>query len=150
MPRHAALAVLAVSVTLAAAAPVRHAGEWEVTVGNAPPRLVCFSKDETFDQTSLTRAIGAAPGRSCTITKLETVGDVTSFATQCTFNGTTIASAGTVTQTGPDAFTAKVHLDGGPMNLPDGRTYTMPARDIVNVSRRVGPCKPGDHQMPNN
>ena len=45
-----------------------------------------------------------------------------------------------LTQTGPDAFTSKVHSHGGAMKMPSGQTFNMPETDIVNVSRRVGPC----------
>jgi hypothetical protein len=147
MSKRAAFASLALSVFLVGAGAVRRSGEWEVTVDNGRPRVVCFPTDQTFDQQTLTRAMAKIPGSSCTMTTLTTVGDVLTFATQCAVQGTTISTNGTITRTGPDAFISKVHSHGGAVKLPSGQTYTIPDMDIVNVSRRLGPCKPGDHQV---
>jgi hypothetical protein len=37
-----------------------------------------------------------------------------------------------------------MHVDGGVMKLPDGKTFPMPDQDTTTTSHRTGPCKPGD------
>jgi hypothetical protein len=58
-----------------------------------------------------------------------------------------MTSSGTITVTGPDAFTSKVHSHGGAIKMPDGKTLPMQDMDITTISRRLGPCKPGDRQI---
>lgn len=140
-------AVFAVSMTAVSAAPVRHAGEWETTIDKGQPRIACFPVDETFDENLLTRSLSKIPGTSCKVDSLKTSGDVTSYSMQCNINGSTMTSSGTITVTGPDAFTSKVHTKGGIMKMPSGQTTPIPDSDLVTVSRRLGPCKPGDRQI---
>jgi hypothetical protein len=78
---------------------------------------------------------------------MNTVGNVTSYSMQCTIGGSPMTSSGTFTVTGPDSFAGKAHSHGGMIKMPDGKAVAMPDTDIVNVSRRLGPCKPGDRQI---
>jgi hypothetical protein len=148
MLRLAALTAAFVAVSVAAwAGPVRHAGEWETVIDNGKPLIACFPTDQTFDETTVTRQMSKVPGASCKVDSLNTAGDVTSYSMQCVINGATMVSSGTITVTGPDAFTNKAHTSGGTMKLPNGQAITMPPSDMVTVSRRLGPCKPGDRQI---
>jgi Protein of unknown function (DUF3617) len=146
-----AAAFLVLSITTAlAAAPVRRAGEWETTFGTdntAPPRVVCYGKDEVLDQNNMTRAMSRIPGANCTIDQLNTVGNVTTFSSKCTVQGNTITSSGTITVTGQDAFATKIHSSGGTFKMPNGQSMTMPESDMVIASHRLGPCKPGERQV---
>jgi hypothetical protein len=126
---------------------VRHAGEWETTLDNGKPVLFCYPADETFDQNVIMRSMAKLPGASCTMGNMSTSGNVTSYSMQCTIGGSTMTSSGTITVTGPDAFTGKVHSHGGAIKMPDGKTMPMQDMDITTVSRRLGPCKPGDRQI---
>jgi hypothetical protein len=139
--------VFAISITTASAAPVRHAGEWEITVGDRPPQIVCFPVDETFDENLLTRSMSKGPGASCKVDGIKTVGDVSSYSMECNIDGSTLTSNGTITLTGPDAFTSKVQTKGGVIQIPNGKTVPIPDSDIVTVSRRLGACKPGERQI---
>ena len=46
---------------------VRHAGEWETTIDNGQPRIVCFTNDVTMDQNSIVQSMSKLPGASCTV-----------------------------------------------------------------------------------
>jgi hypothetical protein len=80
----------------------------------------------------------------CTITNMETVGAVTSYSIRCTVGGSPMTSSGTITATGPDSFTRKIHSHGGVIKMRNGKEVALSDMDIVTVSRRLGPCKPGD------
>jgi hypothetical protein len=41
-----------------------------------------------------------------------------------------------------------VQSKGGAFKMPNGQTVPIPDGDTVTVSRRLGPCKPGDRQIP--
>ena len=127
---------------------VRHAGEWETTIGNGKPIVVCFPTDQTFDQDTVLKQMARIPGANCTMSNLTTTGNVTSYSLQCTIGGSQMTSTGTVTVTGPDAYTSKAHSHGGRIAMPNGQTMDMPDTDMVSVSHRTGPCKPGDRQAP--
>ena len=136
-----------VSTSAVWAAPVRHAGEWETTLDGGQPRVACFPADETLDENSLMRTMSKLPGADCKMDSIKTVGDVTSYSMQCNIGGTTLTSSGTITETGPDAFASKGHTHGGAIPMPNGKTVAMPDSDTVSVSRRLGPCKPGERQI---
>lgn len=140
-------AVFAVSITAVSAAPVRHAGEWEIIIDKGQPQIVCFPVDETFDENLLTRSMSKVPGASCKVDGIKTVGDVSSYSMECNINGSTLTSNGTIAVTGPDAFTSKVHTKGGVIQIPNGKTVPIPESEIVTVSRRLGACKPGERQI---
>lgn len=140
--------IAALCATAAIAAPVvRRAGEWQITIDNGPPRVVCFPQDATFDQNYVTKSMAKLPGTKCTIGRITTVGNATSYAMSCTINGSVMTSSGTFTQTGPDAFTSKAHSHGGMMRMPGGQSMAIPDTDMVSMSRRLGACKPGDRQI---
>lgn len=142
-------ALSAVSATAAFAGPlVRHAGEWQTSINNGPPRIVCFPNDATFDQAYVTKSMAKIPGASCTISNINTIGNVTSYSMQCTVNGSTMTSSGTITATGPDSFTSKIHSHGGSMKLPNGQVSAFPDMNLTSTSHRLGACKPGDPQNP--
>lgn len=142
------VAVLFAALTSAAfAAPVRHAGEWETALDGGTPRVACFPVDETLDENSLMRSMSKLPGASCKMDSIKTVGDVTSYSMQCNIGGSTLTSSGTITETGPDAFASKGHTHGGMIPTAGGKTVAMPDTDTVSVSRRLGPCKPGERQI---
>jgi hypothetical protein len=146
--RAASIAVILIALASAAqAGPVRRAGEWRTVIDGGQPLLACFSKDETLDQGYVTRMMGKMPGAKCQVTNLTTFGPVTNFAMQCTFNGSVLASSGTITQTGLDAFSSKSHMRGTVIRMGDGRQFTIPDTDMTSVSQRLGPCRPGDRMI---
>jgi hypothetical protein len=139
--------LFAVSITAVLAAPVRHAGEWETIIDNGKPLVVCFPADETLDENTLMRPLSKIPGASCKVDSLKTVGDVTSISMQCDIGGSTMTSSATITVTGPDAVSSRVQSHGGAIKMPNGQVMPIPDSDTVTVSRRLGPCKPGDRQI---
>ncbi len=145
----ALIVMLSVASASAAGAEtlVRHAGEWETTIDNGQPRIVCFTNDVTMDQNSIAQSMSKLPGASCTVSDFKSVGGVTSYSMQCMIGGSQMTSTGTVTATAPDAFTTKSHTHGGVMKMPSGKEAPLPDIDMVTVSRRLGPCKPGDRQI---
>jgi hypothetical protein len=139
--------LFAVSVTAASAAPVRHAGEWETTIDKGKPLVACFPTDETLDENTLMRPLAKIPGANCKVDSVKTVGDVTSISMQCEIGGSTMTSSATITATGPDAITSRVQSKGGAFKMPNGQIVPIPDSDTVTVSRRLGPCKPGERQI---
>jgi hypothetical protein len=133
---------------IAWAAPVRHAGEWETIIDKGQPLVACFSVDETLDENTMMRPLAKIPGASCKIDSAKTVGDVTSISLQCVIGGSTMSTNATITVTGPDAFTSRVQSKGGAIKMPNGQTIPIPDSDTVTVAHRLGPCKPGDRQVP--
>jgi hypothetical protein len=127
---------------------VRHAGQWETTIGNGKPIVLCYPTDQTFDQNTVLKQMARIPGANCTMSNMTTTGNVTSYALQCTIGGSQMTSSGTITVTGPDAYTSKAHSHGGRIPTPNGQTADMPDMDMVTVSHRTGPCQPGDRQAP--
>ena len=149
MIRRVALIVAVVAVATAVssatgAALVRHAGEWQTSIDNGPPRLICYATDETFDQNYVARATAGLPGASCKISNFTTVGPVTSYSTLCMIGGGQMTTTGSITQTGPDSVTGKAHSHGGVIKMANGKSIAVPDTDIVTTSRRLGACKPGD------
>jgi hypothetical protein len=141
-------ALFAVSASaVVRAAPVRHAGEWETTIDKGQPLVACFPADETLDENTLMRPLAKIPGASCKMNGIKTVGEVTSISLECVIGGSTMTSNATITVTGPDAFTSRVQSKGGAIKMPNGQTMPIPDSDTVTVSRRLGPCKPGDRQI---
>lgn len=140
--------LLALSAATALAGPlVRRAGEWQTTVDNNPPRITCFTNDATLDQDYVTKTMAKIPDARCTINSINTIGNVTSYSMQCTVSGSTMTSSGTITATGPDAFTSKIHSHGGSMKLPNGQISAFPDMNLTSTSQRLGPCKPGDRKV---
>jgi hypothetical protein len=143
------VALCAASATAAWAEPlVRHAGEWESTIGNGQSHVICFPTDVTFDQNTVLQQLSKLPGANCTFTTWSTAGNVTTYAMQCMIGGSPMTSSGTVTVTGPDAYTSTTHSHGGKMPMPNGQVTAVPDMDMATTSRRLGPCKPGDRQAP--
>lgn len=140
-------ALFALSTAAVWAAPVRHAGEWETTIDKGQPMVACFPEDETLDESLLTKSMSKLPGATCKVDSLKTVGDVTSYAMHCDFGTSTMNSSGTITVTGPDAFTTKVQTKGGVIKMPSGQAVPIPDNESVTVARRLGPCKPGERQI---
>jgi hypothetical protein len=139
--------LFAASVTAAGAEPlVRHAGEWETTVDNGKPIILCFPTDVPLDQNYVLQSMSRLPGAECTVTNMTTVGAVTSYSMRCTIGGSLMTSSGTITATGPDSFTGKAHSHGGAIKMSNGKDMALKDMDVVSVSRRLGPCKPGDRQ----
>ena len=143
-----ATALFAFTASFASAATVRHAGQWETTIDKGPPMIACFPVDETLDENTLMRPLAKIPGASCKVDSVKTVGEVTSISMQCVIGGSTMISNATITSAGPDAITSRVQTKGGAIKMPNGQTMPIPDSDTVTVSRRLGPCKPGDRQMP--
>jgi hypothetical protein len=146
--RKSAVLIVILCTALATAARaepmVRHAGEWETTVGNGKPSVLCFPTDKTFDEKSVLAQMSKLPGANCTMASMNTVANVTSYTMQCTIGGSQMTSSGTITVTGPDAYTSKSHSHGGKIQMPNGQVMDMPDMDTTTVSHRTGPCKPGD------
>jgi hypothetical protein len=93
------------------------------------------------------QSMSKIPGASCTVNSLNTVGSVTSYSMQCMIGGSQMTSSGSITVTGPDSYTGKVHSHGGMIKMPNGQATAMPDMDMVTTSRRLGPCQPGDRQV---
>jgi hypothetical protein len=152
MLKAATLVVILCAVSASAARAeqmVRHAGEWETTLDNGRPMVMCFPTDQTFDQNTITKPMAKLPGgANCTVNNWSTAGNVTSYSLQCTIGGSQMTTTGTITATGPDAYTSKSHTHGGKIPMPNGQVQDMPDMDMTTVSHRVGPCKPGDRQAP--
>jgi uncharacterized protein DUF3617 len=142
------LAAATILTATARAEPlVRHAGEWETTIDNRKPSVVCFPTDTTLDQAYVMQKMAKIPNAKCAVSDIKTVGSVASYSLQCTIGGGLMTSSGTITQTGPDAYSSKEHSHGGVIAMPDGKSFAMPDTDMVTVSHRLGPCKPGDRQV---
>jgi hypothetical protein len=147
MPRCLASAFLlyAMSATAALAdSIVMHAGEWETTIDKGKPMIVCRPADATLDQNYVLQSMSKIPGADCKMSELKTQGDVTSYSLQCMIGGSQMISSGSITMTGPDSYTGTAHSHGGMIKMPSGQAMAMPDVDMTSVSRRLGPCKPGD------
>jgi hypothetical protein len=139
----------AASATTAWAEPlVRHAGEWESTIDNKQPFVICFPADVTMDQNSVLQMMSKIPGANCTMSNWSSAGNVTTYTMECTVGGSPMTSSGTVTVTGPDSYTGRSHSHGGKIPMPNGQVVALPDVDMTTTSRRLGPCKPGDRQAP--
>ncbi|THD58202.1 DUF3617 family protein [Phenylobacterium sp.] len=143
------IAVVAVAAASSAAGAVlmRQAGEWQTSIDNGPPRLICYTTDETIDQNYVSRSMAKLPGANCKVSNFTTIGPVTSYSMQCTVGGSLMTTTGSITVTGPESVTGKAHSHGGMMKTANGQSVAVPDTDIVSVSRRLGPCKPGDKQV---
>jgi hypothetical protein len=126
---------------------VRHAGEWETTIDNGKPVMLCYPTDQVFNEQTVLAQMSRLRGASCAMGSMNTAGNVTSYSIQCTIGGSQMSSTGTITMTGPDAYTGKSHSHGGKMPMPNGQVMDMPDMDTVTVSHRTGPCKPGDRTV---
>jgi len=148
--RHIALIVAIVAVAAASSAAgaglTRQAGEWQTSIDNGPPRLICYATDATIDQAYVARSMAKLPGANCQVSNFTTVGSVTSYSMLCTVGGSQMTTTGSITVTGPDSVTGKAHSHGGMIKTPSGQSVPVPDTDIMTVSRRLGPCKPGDKQ----
>ncbi len=151
MKRAALVAVLfTASATAAGAAPVlRHAGEYQTIIDNGAPRVVCFPTDAVLDQNYLMRSMAKIRNAQCKVGNISSAGAVTTYTVQCDMGGSVMTTTAVFTVTGPDSFSSKAHSHGGAMKLADGRVMAVPDTTIVTVSRRLGPCKPGDRQVTN-
>lgn len=150
MPKRIALIVsflLAAEATTAYASPVRKAGEWQTVIDGGQPLVACFPDDQTLDENTITRAMAKIPGSNCKTNSFNTTGDVTTYSVECTIGGSLMTSSGTITATGPDTYTSKSHTHGGMIPMPNGKTAAMPDTDTLTVSRRLGPCKPGEREI---
>jgi hypothetical protein len=127
---------------------VRHAGEWETIIDNGKPLIMCFPTDAVVGPNYILRSMAKLPNAHCTMNNWTTTGNVTSYSLQCTIGGGVMTTSGTMTVTGPDALSGKSHTHGGAIKMPNGQTMTIPDMDMTTVSRRLGPCKPGDRQAP--
>jgi hypothetical protein len=143
-PIVAVIAVAAAASSAMGAALVRHAGEWQTSVDGGPQRLICYATDETFDQNYVTRASSRIPGAACKVSNFTTIGPVTSYSMLCSIGGSQMTTTGSITVTGPDSVTGTAHSHGGVVKTAKGKEIAIPDTDIVTVSRRLGPCKPGD------
>jgi hypothetical protein len=137
----------AASLAAASAEPlIQRAGEWETTVDNGKPIIRCFPADIILDRNYVMQSMSKLPGANCSISNITTAGAVTSYSMQCTVGGSQMISSGTITATGPDSFSGKAHSHGGSIKMPNGKEMALEDMDVVTVSRRLGPCKPGDPQ----
>ena len=136
------LAALAVFVASASAAladppPQLRAGEWETRNDNGPAHRICERNDHAFDAVAVNRMLSAG-GTKCAPAEVHTSGPVTTYSSTCVIAGGRLTTHGVMTSHGPDAYTSRSqsHYEGGTMKLPD--------MDMTQVSRRLGPCQPGD------
>ena len=129
-------------ISSASAEPfVIHAGEWETTIDVGQPKIICRPSDASFDEEYLLRSMSQVDGvTNCKITDMSTVGNLTSYSLQCTVGGDQMISSGSITVTGPDAYTGITETHGGAMKMPTGQVLAMPDTKSTSVSRRRGPC----------
>jgi hypothetical protein len=150
MMRHIAPIVAVIAVAAASspavAALMRQAGEWQTSIDNGPPRLICYAADETIDQNYVARSMAKLAGANCKVSNFTTVGPVTSYSMLCTVGGSQMTTTGSITVLGPGSVSGKAHSHGGMITSANGRSAAIPDTDIVTVSHRLGPCKPGDKQ----
>jgi hypothetical protein len=132
----------AASVLSASAEPfVIHAGEWETTIDVGQTRIICRPSDVTFNEEYLLQSVSKVDGiTNCKMTDMKTVGNVTSYSMQCTVGDDQMTSSGSITVTGPDAYTGITETHGGAMKMPTGQILTIPDTKSTSVSRRRGPC----------
>jgi hypothetical protein len=146
------VAQITIVVALAAAAAanaaplVRHSGEWETRIDNGQPLLTCYTTDTPFDQNYVMQKMSKIPGGNCKVSDFNTMGSVLSYSVECTVGGAAMTSSGTITVTGPDALSGKVHSHGGVLKMGNGKAMTIPDTDMTETFRRLGPCKPGDRK----
>jgi hypothetical protein len=135
--------------TYALAEPfVIHAGEWETTVDAGQPKIICRTSDVTFDKDYVMKSMSKVDGvTDCKMSDTKTVGNVTSYLLQCTVGDDQMTSSGSITVTGPDAYTGMSETHGGAIKMPNGRVIAMPDTKSTSISRRLGPCKPGDREV---
>ena len=128
-----------------------HAGSWETHATllpqpgqPQPPRdlpvhLVCRPTDRTLAEAALT-AIKSHPGTTCETPSFTQSGTGATYAIACTLNDIHIHMAGTITMQGVDEFAneMKSHAE-----KTGGQTRDI---DVKSVSKRVGPCQPGEAQ----
>src|ERR1700753_3269056 len=127
---------------------VIHAGEWETTVDVGQPKIICRPSDATFDKDYVMKSISQVEGvTDCKMSDMKTVGNVTSYSLQCSVGDSQMTSNGSITVTGPDAYTGMSETHGRAMKMHNGRVLAMPDTRSTSVSRRVGPCKPGDREL---
>ena len=147
MPSYAALlaALFIASATTAFAAPVRRAGEWQTVTDNGEPEIACLRVDATLDQKSVRRGVARLPGVSCRMQAMTNVGRITSIAVQCTQPGVGVMTlTGTTVTTGADAFTSTMQSHADYYGPDTEKRLAVPYATMTSVSRRLGPCKPGD------
>lgn len=150
---HAVPLSLAVLTLLVSASAVRadpgptfRSGQWESTMTDddrpdekPTVNLVCRKADMTLDSQTISNMMAGTKAKCSDIT-LTTEGTVTSYSVSCQMADMTMHSKGTMTVTGPDAYTSKgqSRVEGGKVNIPEHR--------VTVVSRRLGLCQPGDMQ----
>lgn len=140
-----ALIPLLVVAGAAQAAPVRHAGEWETTIDGGRTIVVCLPHDETFDASTLTRAMSRTPEAKCATSNFSVEGSVMKVTIACDYRGLHMVTDGVTTATGPDSYVSRSHIHTeGAMKMPNGQSMAMPDQTMTTTSRRIGPCKPGD------
>jgi hypothetical protein len=139
------IASVAAGVAVTAFAnPVRHAGRWQTVIDGGKPLVFCSREDRTLDEASITKQMSQLPGASCKTTSFSATDTSATYALECTINGSKMTTSGTITMTGPDSVTAKIHSHGGAFPMADGKTVALPDTDTTTVSTRLGPCQPGD------
>jgi hypothetical protein len=70
--------ICAASASAAWAEPfVRRAGEWETTIDNGQPHILCFPSDVTLDKNYVMQSMSKLHAADCTINNMQTVGAVT-------------------------------------------------------------------------
>ena len=123
------------------ALPTIQAGAWANKVNDGPVRRVCQVMDRTFDPATITKIMAIA-GAPCTVGQIRTLGSITAFSNTCQIAGGTLTTFTTINSIGPDAYSTRSqsHYAGGPQAMPD--------QDDTVVSKRIGPCSPGDPKSP--
>jgi Protein of unknown function (DUF3617) len=135
------VAVLAVAIaTPAFAAAVMHGGEWMTQNGGGRINHVCMTGDRVLDAATMSKMF-TMEGLTCSPPKVGAAGNVTTYEAVCQVGGGRETIKDTMTATGPDSYVTHTqsHFEG-PMKIPDS--------DDTQVSRRLGPCKPGDVKSP--
>jgi hypothetical protein len=132
MMRHIAPIVAVIAVAAASspalAALMRQAGEWQTSIDNGPPRLICYAADETIDQNYVARSMAKLPGANCKVSNFTTIGP---YSMLCTVGGSQMTTTGSITVMGSGSVSGKAHSHGGMVTSANGRSVAIPDSDIV-------------------
>ena len=140
----ALLATAACTPAAASTSIIVHAGSWETQTRIAnmpersvPSRLVCWPADRALDVAAIV-AMKSHPNTTCGQPAFSQAGTTATYALNCTVGDLHIHMSGTITMRGPDAFTNHMisHAEMAGRQPRD--------MDMTSVTRRVGPCQPGE------
>jgi len=140
------LGVCVATAALADPAPTVRAGAWETTARieelpgtQIPPNRFCRTADIGLDTILKTAAAQRAQAH-CVVTEFATSGPVSTYTQVCVNGQLRTVMHGTVTIEGPDLISSTIHTNA------DAGAGKSRETNMTTVSRRLGPCEPGDSQ----